>query len=81
MKKFEFINRIESIERLNSSVNGNPRFIVTMVNGLILNTKSDYSYCYNIENLYKKNCLVRVLAYETKTKTMIQSINEVKITL
>lgn len=67
--------KIEYIERLNCSVNGNPRFDIC-IGDKILTTKSDYSYCYNIENLYNKGCIVNVEYYETKTSFRIETIKE-----
>ena len=69
--------KMDSLERLNNSVNGNPRFNVE-VGDKILTTKSDASYCYNIENLYSKNSSVDITYYETKTSYRIATIKEVK---
>jgi hypothetical protein len=69
--------KIESIERLNCSIYGNPRFVL-LIDGKWLTTKSDYSYCYNIENLYNKQCEVICECYDTKTSIRIQSIKEIK---
>ncbi len=69
--------KIDYIERLNNSVNGNPRFNIS-INGLILTTKSDYSYVYNIENLYRKNTIVNITYYETKKSFRIETIKEDK---
>jgi len=77
MKLQTITGKIDGIERLNNSYYGNPRFLV-FIGDLVLTTKSDYSYVYNIENLYKKECLVDVTYYETKTSYRIQTIKEVK---
>ena len=77
MKTYEVSGTITDLKRLNSSVNGNPRFTL-VIDGMILCTKSDYSYCYNIENLYNKQCTVIAKCYDTKSSTRIESIIEVK---
>lgn len=41
---------IESLERLNTSANGNPRFRVTFTNGTVAETQSDAALNYGIEN-------------------------------
>lgn len=67
---------ITNIWRLNCSAYGNPRFNIEIDNDLVLTTKSDYSYCYNIENLFNKQCVVSIEYYETKTGYRIQTIKE-----
>lgn len=44
------IRRIESIERLNSSVNGNPRFRFHFHGGEAADSMSDASFCYAVGN-------------------------------
>jgi hypothetical protein len=44
------IKRIERLERLNSSVNGNPRFCIHFDDGTDAITSSDAAFCYGIEN-------------------------------
>lgn len=76
MKKYyEVKGKITDLKRLNSSINGNPRFYI-VIDGIVLHTKSDYSYCYNIENLYKRGCEVIAKCYDTKTKSMIEDIKD-----
>jgi len=76
-KYYEVIGIITDCKRLNSSVNGNPKFIL-VIDGIVLNTKSDYSYNYNIDNLYKKGCEVVAKCYDTKCYSKIEDITEVK---
>ena len=50
----QYNGKIKIIKRLNNSVNGNPRFLIALVDmeGYVeVETKSDSAYCYNIENL------------------------------
>ena len=82
MKKLQYIGKIEILKRLNNSVNGNPRFLIELLNTdefITLQTKSDYSYCYNIENLARKQCNCIVEYYYTKSGNgKIENIKEVK---
>jgi hypothetical protein len=42
--------RIESLQRLKLSVNGNPRFKIFLTDGRVLQTQSDGGINYDIEN-------------------------------
>lgn len=42
--------QVSSLERLNNSVNGNPRYRVTFTDGTSAVTQSDASFCYGITN-------------------------------
>ena len=44
------IRRIDHLDRLNSSVNGNPRFRVYFTDGSVAETQSDAGFCYGLEN-------------------------------
>ncbi len=66
---------ITGLRRLNNSLNGNPRFMI-VIDGIELMTKSDYSYSYNIENLYQKGCIVVADCYDTKHHPKIERIKE-----
>jgi hypothetical protein len=44
------IKRIESIERLNNSVNGNPRFRFYFSDGEFAISMSDAAFCYAVGN-------------------------------
>lgn len=44
------IKKIESIERLNLSVNGNPRFRFTFSDGEVADSMSDAGFCYAVGN-------------------------------
>lgn len=46
----EFTGRIAWIERLNSSVNGNPRYRVSFVNGPVRKTQPDAGISYGLTN-------------------------------
>lgn len=74
-KYYEVTGIITDITRLNSSVNGNPRFTI-VIDGIMLSTKSDCMYNYNIENLYRKGCKVIAKCYDTKCYSKIEDIKE-----
>ena len=82
MKKLQYIGKIEILRRLNNSVNGNPKFLIELLDAdafIALQTKSDYSYCYNIENLARKQCSCIVEYYYTKNGNgKIENIKEAK---
>ena len=82
MRTFQYIGKIEILKRLNNSVNGNPRFLVELldINEFItLQTKSDCMYNYNIENLARKQCSCIVEYYYTKSGNgKIENIKEIK---
>jgi hypothetical protein len=44
------VKTIERYERLNSSVNGNPRFRFTFTDGTVLDSMSDAGWCYAVGN-------------------------------
>jgi len=75
-KLLETKGKITDSKRLNNSVNGNPRFNL-VIDGVMLTTKSDYAYCYNIDNLINKGCGVTIKYYETKTGYRLESIKEI----
>jgi len=76
-KKFSFAyGVIDNIERLNNSINGNPRFNVT-IDGDIFTSKSDYMYNYKIDDLYRNKNIVVIKYYETKTSFRIEAITDV----
>lgn len=55
------IKRIERIQRLNSSVNGNPRFRFTFTDGEVADSMSDAAYCYAVGNPgMREDCTVVV---------------------
>lgn len=46
-----FLNgRIDTIERIKNSTNGNPRFRITMLDGKALNTSPDAAFAYEVGN-------------------------------
>lgn len=49
-EKMEKILTIDTLERLNNSRNGNPRFRVTFTDGTVAQTETDGSVNYVIEN-------------------------------
>lgn len=57
MKNLETIKglKIDKLERMNSSVNGNPRFKVHFSNGLVSQTMVDDMATYAIEHYTRKN--------------------------
>lgn len=82
-KKLQQYNgKIQIVKRLNSSVNGNPRFLIELIDlnyYETLETKSDASYCYNIENLSNKKCDCILTYYFTPKGTgKIEDIKEIK---
>ena len=76
-KYYKVTGTITEVTRLNSSVNGNPRFTL-VIDGKMLTTKSDYMYNYNIDNLYRKGCKVIATCYDTKCYNKIEDIKEFK---
>jgi hypothetical protein len=50
-QSIQSVRVIESVKRLNNSVNGNPRYRVTFTDGSSALTKSDSSVAYDIQNL------------------------------
>ena len=82
-KKLQQYNgKIQIVKRLNSSVNGNPRFLIELCDldyYETLETKSDYMYNYNIENLSNKKCDCIITYYFTpKGIGKIEDIKEIK---
>ena len=69
--------KIDYIKSLNCSSNGNPRYEIS-INDLILTTKSDYSYCYDIQNMYNEGVTVEITYYETKLSYRIETIKRIK---
>jgi len=57
MKNLETIKglKIDKLERMNSSVNGNPRFKVHFSNGLVSQTMVDDMATYAIEHYTRRN--------------------------
>lgn len=58
------VKRIHSIERLDSSANGNPRFKIAFDDAAAspLTTSSDCAFCYAVGNPdMREGCLVRVM--------------------
>ena len=66
--------RLENIERLESSRNGNPRFAAT-VNGVDVRTSPDSSFGYSIQNHEGK--LITVEIREYYGNTTIENIQKV----
>lgn len=60
MRTPEFVARIVSVKRENSSVNGNPRFSITFSNGITRKTSSDAGIAYGIENAEYRSDTVSV---------------------
>lgn len=74
--QFQQATRIESIERLKNSVNGNPRYKIVFSNGVSGVTKSDASWAYSIHA-----GMTRVLVsyhFTPKSKCVIDDISEIK---
>jgi hypothetical protein len=72
---YEIKGTITDIKRLNNSVNGNPRFCI-VIDGEVLHTKSDAAYCYDIQNLHKRQYKVIAKCYDTKTGSRIEDIRK-----
>ena len=73
--KFQQATRVESIERLKNSVNGNPRFKVSFTNGVSGVTKSDSGFAYSIHA-----GMGRVLVsyhFTPKSKCILDDITEI----
>ena len=58
-EKYE-VKTIASLERLKSSVNGNPRFRVMFTDGAVMQTQTDVSIAYAIENSEYRDVPVKV---------------------
>ena len=58
--------KLEIIERLKNSVNGNPRYLVR-VNGWTCRTKPDASYNYDIQNLDGRTVRAEIGTYYGRT--------------
>jgi hypothetical protein len=50
MSNAQILKTIERFDRLNCSVNGNPRYRVTFTDGAVLDSMSDASWCYAVGN-------------------------------
>lgn len=78
MKTYKIESKVKLVKRLNNSVNGNPKFLL-LINDELVQTKADYSYNYNIENLVNKNCVCTCEIYATKNGTLkLESIKELR---
>ncbi|WP_020142297.1 hypothetical protein [Terracoccus sp. 273MFTsu3.1] len=62
-KHIEYTKTIEKVERLRSSTNGNPRWLVTFTDGATAKTQRDSSVGYSIDN--RTNLGVPVLVKAT----------------
>ena len=70
MKILELTNvRINNHKRLNSSINGNPRYSVSFDNGITGKTPSDASLGYSLTNYIGKN--IDVIYHVTKVGNII----------
>lgn len=54
--------KLEIIERMRNSTNGNPRFLV-LVGNTILRTKPDADYTYGIENDVGHDVTANIISY------------------
>ena len=54
------IERITKLNRMNNSVNGNPKYGVEFDSGKLGITSSDHGFCYGLTNRENFNCDVRV---------------------
>lgn len=61
-KDITYTATIESLTRLNSSVNGNPRFMIHFVDGATAKTQVDASIAYELENPENIGVPVKVTA-------------------
>ena len=66
MKTQKINGTVTILEKLNNSVNGNPRFKL-MIDGIVITTKSDYGYCYDIENIVRSGEVIEAEIYYTKS--------------
>lgn len=80
-KLYQYNGKIQIVKRLNSSINGNPRFLIELCDlesYETLEAKSDASYSYNIENLSRKQCDCEIKYYYTNKGTgKIENIKEI----
>lgn len=56
----EYVKRISQLERLRSSVNGNPRYRIYFTDASMMDTMSDASINYGIKNPEYRNGPVKV---------------------
>ena len=77
MKTEKINGTVTILKRLNNSVNGNPRFLL-MIDNKVITTKSDYGYCYDIENIVRSGEVVEAAIYYTKTGARLETIKRVK---
>ena len=77
MKTQKINGTVTIIERLNNSVNGNPRFLLT-IDDIVITTKSDYGYCYDVENIARSGETVKAEIYYTKTGARLETIKRIK---
>ena len=78
MKTQKINGTVTILKRLNNSVNGNPRFKL-MIDDTVIITKSDYGYCYDIENLARSGEAVEAEIYYTKAGARrLETIKRVK---
>ena len=64
-KAVTYIDTIDYLERMNSSVNGNPRFRIHFTSGHVATTQPDAGVSYGIENSTYRNVPLRVTATPT----------------
>jgi len=62
-KHIEYTKTIERLERLRSSTNGNPRYLIHFTDGTTAKTQSDSMVAYGLEN--RENIGVPVLVKAT----------------
>ena len=80
MKNLETVKglKIDKLERMNSSVNGNPRFRVHFSNGLVSQTMVDAMLGYGIQNYVGENKPLLEVEFGTHYGTV--QINNIRIT-
>ena len=76
MKTQKIIGNVKILKRLRNSISGNPRFKL-MINDIVVITKSDYSYCYDIENIVRSGKEVEAEIYYTKAGARLETIKRV----
>jgi len=64
-KAVTYIDTIDYLERMNSSVNGNPRFRIHFTSGQVATTQPDAGVSYGIENPEYRNVPLEVTATPT----------------
>lgn len=79
MSDYVLIKTIESLERLNCSVNGNPRYRITFTDGSSAVSQSDAGFCYSINNQEFRDVPVKVTFIKNRNPNGDDRIRHIEI--